>query len=82
MYGPATFSNNSKPSHTTSFEPSVPSYPGDNGSVATAPPVTSSTNDNQVFKLFEQVLPHLIFCNFIVLRDAFMLISLCISVNW
>lgn len=48
LYGASSFSS-SKPSH----EPSVPPYYEDNSSfstVATAPPATSSTYDNQVGK--------------------------------
>lgn len=53
----------------------MPPYAGDNVPVATAPPVTSSTYDNQVLVLFELALLHLVFHNFIVSHDAFMLIS-------
>lgn len=53
----------------------MPPYAGDNVPVATAPPVTSSTYDNQVFVLFELALLHLVFRNFIVFHDSFVLIS-------
>ncbi|KAI4350610.1 hypothetical protein L6164_005055 [Bauhinia variegata] len=47
VYGAASFGA-SKPSHATSFAPSVPSYHGDSSPVKTAPPAPSSTYDNQV----------------------------------
>ncbi|KAI9072506.1 hypothetical protein K1719_045515 [Acacia pycnantha] len=46
MYGSASLGA-SKPYHPASFEPSVPPY-RDNVSVGTAPPVQSSTYDNQL----------------------------------
>lgn len=47
-YGATSFFNSSKPSRTTSFQPSVPPYPEDSSPVGTAPPATSSTFDNQL----------------------------------
>ncbi|KAJ7974684.1 E3 ubiquitin-protein ligase RGLG2-like [Quillaja saponaria] len=46
VYGAPSFSS-SKPSLSTSFEPSVPPYHGDS-SLASAPPASSSTYDNQL----------------------------------
>jgi len=46
-YGSAS-SGSSKPSHGTSFETSAPSYYDNNNVGGTAPPVSSSTYDNQV----------------------------------
>lgn len=48
IYGATSSFNSSKPSRTTSFQPSVPPYPGDSSPVGTAPPAPSSTYDNQV----------------------------------
>ncbi|GLT65097.1 hypothetical protein SLA2020_375490, partial [Shorea laevis] len=48
VYGAGSFSS-SKPSWSTSFQPSsVPPYPGDSEPVSTAPPATSSTYDGQL----------------------------------
>lgn len=47
VYGAASFSS-SKPSHSTSFKPSVPPYQEDSRPVSSAPPATSSTYDNCV----------------------------------
>lgn len=84
-YGATSFFNSSKPSRTTSFQPSVPPYPEDSSPVGTAPPATSSTFDNQVLGLFEQAILHFILCNFIVLQDAiiptFFLMYSCQLVN-
>ncbi|XP_022741696.1 E3 ubiquitin-protein ligase RGLG2-like [Durio zibethinus] len=46
QYGSASFSS-SKPSHPTSFEPSVPPYPEDT-TVDSAPPAPTSTYDSQL----------------------------------
>lgn len=50
VYGASSFSS-SKPSHSTSFKPSVPSVPAyheESTSVSSAPPASTSTYDNQV----------------------------------
>ncbi|PON34234.1 hypothetical protein TorRG33x02_353670, partial [Trema orientale] len=50
VYGASSFTS-SKPSHSTSFKPSVPSvpsYPLESTSASSAPPAPTSTYDNQV----------------------------------
>ncbi|KAG7016218.1 E3 ubiquitin-protein ligase RGLG2, partial [Cucurbita argyrosperma subsp. argyrosperma] len=50
VYGTTASFSSSKPTWSSSYEPSVPSFPG-NGhptTTSTAPPVTSSTYDNQL----------------------------------
>ncbi|KAG7985749.1 hypothetical protein I3843_03G042700 [Carya illinoinensis] len=47
LYGAAS-SSSLKPSHPSSFEPSVPHYHADSRPVSSAPPASSSTHDNQL----------------------------------
>ncbi|KAJ9135399.1 hypothetical protein P3X46_032586 [Hevea brasiliensis] len=47
LYGAASFSS-SKPSRSSSYKPSVPSYPVDSRPASSAPSAPSSTYDNQV----------------------------------
>ncbi|KAH7532430.1 hypothetical protein FEM48_Zijuj04G0019000 [Ziziphus jujuba var. spinosa] len=48
IYGTSSSFSSSKPSRSTGFEPSVPSYQVNSKPVGTAPPAPSSTYDNQL----------------------------------